>query len=399
MGNPETITAPDLAHGRPILETWPTLSPEATAERLARVGLGDPFVWCRTPDELSVGQKQRYALALSLASSGSFLMIDEWLSGLDDLTARAVAWATGKALRQAGKGALLICTRPELAHDLSPDCHIHMGYQSQPTITWAGGTLGCCSILPSLIIGPGTRKDWHALKPLHYAAGDPATVDTITVARLPNDPAPVAVAVMSYPDLQSAARTIATAGAYAVRSQAEAQRLNRDFRRLSRVVVVPELRGAGIAQALLAHVAEQCGVRYIECTTAMGRYSRFLEKLGFREVPSTPTDAEAALVDWARRCCIDPRLVLDPEGFPAALDRLSVRNAREGRRLIWATFHALVLYRRSRRRPPKTIPGPKCHHWPEAFDVAARRLSDRPSYWLLGPLDPLTGCSDNPLSE
>jgi len=391
LGSPDQPPPWPWPVDKPILDAC-GVEPKAAARLLGRVGLADAFTWARSYSELSVGQQARADLAMAIAHGPQVVVIDEWLANLDRMTARAVAWSTAKELRRSGMGALFVTAHEDLVEDLSPDLHIRIGWSPEPDIRWRQGMMPECSILGELRYRSGTARDWARLKALHYAAGDPATVHSYHVLEWPGSGEPAAVAILSYPDLHSAARNLATDDAYRISGdRRSAQRMNREVRKLSRIVVTPELRGVGVAGRLIEHVMAESDARYIECSTAMGPYTGFLQRLGFREIPQTSGPAEARLLDWAVQQDAPADAPLDPEGFASWIDSLSVRKAREGRRLVWLYYQHFVLHRRTKCRPPKRIPGPSDPRWPEAFDVAARRLRGRPEYYIIGPIDRMTG--------
>lgn len=345
--------------------------------------MADPFSWARTPAELSDGQRSRAELAYMLTRSGT-IVIDEWLAKLDRLTAQAVAWATGQRLRRAGKQAILITSHDDLTEYLQPDLEVRVGWDPEPEMIGMGwDEQASCPILHEITHHHGERSDWHQLKHLHYAAGDPATFAEIYTARHPALKHPAAVAVMSYPDLHSSARNLATQDGWKIDGNAEkARSLNLHWRRLSRIVVAPELRALGLAAGLIEYCCAQTPADWLECTTAMGKYTNFLERAGFREYPQTIQGTEAELQDWAARTAVPPTVALDPAELPELINRLSVRKQREARKVVWNYFHQMALHRRTRRSRPKRIADANDPRWPEAFDLAARRLADRPTYWL-----------------
>jgi ABC-type iron transport system FetAB ATPase subunit/GNAT superfamily N-acetyltransferase len=396
LGNPQVIDPTPLLPDRPVIEQWPNLSAHEAAALLARVGMADPVTWARRPGELSVGQQQRLHLARCIQGEGDIIVIDEWLACIDRLTARAVAWATGRLLAKLPIGAILVTAHDDLTSDLIPDVHIRVGWTPEPSIDFPESNRGCSSVVSELTHRVGTRADWLHLAPLHYAAGDPATFQAVHVAEHPDCSGPAAVAVMSWPDLHSAARALATHDGFKIRGRPdEVAKLNRSVAKLSRIVVTPELRGVGVARWLIARVIDHTRAQYVECVTAMGRYSPFLAACGFREVIQTASTAEAALQDWATRSRVPATQTLTPETFADWIGTLSVRGQREARSLVWMVYHQLVLWRRTQKARPRRCPGPNDPRWPEAFDVAARRLVDRPSYWVYGPIDQMTGLPDS----
>jgi len=71
------------------------------------------------------------------------------------------------------------------------------------------------------------------------------------------------------------------------------QTLNRKLCMLSRVVLHPTYRGAGIGAGFVRRSCELCPWPWIETLTEMGRINPFFEKAGFVRVP-TPTGAGRA---------------------------------------------------------------------------------------------------------
>jgi hypothetical protein len=109
---------------------------------------------------------------------------------------------------------------------------------------------------------------------------------------------------------------------------------------------------------------------------------------------------EAALVDWAAQERPPPMAHLDGTALLQWIDTLSVRRKRKGRRIIWNFYFHFVLHRRTRAQRPKNVPNPGDAAWVDAADLAARRLVERPAYWLLGPIDDMTGLpEDSPIED
>lgn len=374
--------------GRPIIDAWPEIPPEAAAERLARVGLADAFSWCRCPVELSTGQRARFDLAWQLHQGPNYIVIDEFLNHLDRLTARSVAWSAVRELRRLGIGAVLITSIDDVAESVQPDLHIRVGWKPEPTLIWEHSIKNECPLISEFNYERGNIGDWKQLKHLHYAAGDPSTIHSIHVLRHKEIEHPAAVAILSYPDLHSAARNIATHDEYAIRGQRmNAQRLNKEVLKITRIVVAPEVRACGLTKILIPELIASTNARYYECVTAMGRYSRFLAALGFFEVPAATEGIEAEVLDWAARENVPVDVLLHSDKLPEWIDRQTVRKKRFARKIIWNYYHQFVLHRRTRRAKPKVIPSQNDEGWDEAYALVARRCHERPSYWLLGPVD------------
>ncbi len=351
--------------------------------------MSDPFTWCRIPRELSVGQRARFVLCVLLFSKAKVVAADEFLTGLDRVTARAVAWAIGRLVRKLNKHLIVSTSIDDIAADLLPDIIVRIGWDGAPLVEHPTWQTSGCTLHSEISFVDGTMQDWQRMKPLHYAAGDPGTWHSIHCIRHAGTPHPVAVAVLSYPSLASAARNLVTDGEYNCRGDRQtAQRLNREVLLLSRIVVAPEFRCAGLATKLVRSIVDRTTARWIECSTSMGRYTRFLENAGFREVPQATGPSEAALHAWATMARVPEHLPLDIAAFAVWVDQQSVRDRREARRIIWKHYHQFVVHRRTSAPAPKKVPPHHDPHWPAAFEFAAKRLHERPSYWIIGPLQP-----------
>lgn len=176
------------------------------------------------------------------------------------------------------------------------------------------------SILPGrLYIDRGTPQDYRALERFHYRPRRPATWAAVWVVRyeethlegarddkkhagaerrelrdqsaapdcsqsMPQNVTPalprvVAVAVLSYPTVNSTARdrALALANLPAKRKLAF---VNRHVRTISRVVVHPQFRSLGLASRLVSCVCAHCPTRFVEAFAVMGRVHPFFEKGG-----------------------------------------------------------------------------------------------------------------------
>ena len=62
------------------------------------------------------------------------------------------------------------------------------------------------------------------------------------------------------------------------------QLINSEMRRLSRVVVSPAYRGAGLATFLVGRTLAMLNMKYVDAVAEMGCYSGFLERAGMERV-------------------------------------------------------------------------------------------------------------------
>jgi len=379
---PQCLAHPDWDPNVPIIDRYP-LPPAKAARLLTSVGLTDAISWARLPSELSVGQQSRLRIADALATPEGIIVIDDWCEGLDEITASAVAQTTLRALQRAGRSAVLVTPRADLAQELEPSIVVWCDWSANASVEHHPERDQAPLALRNLHTNQGSLRDYKKLDHLHYAAGSPTQIhSTWTIKRQPSDEV-VAVAVLTYPDLHNPARDLATDDRYRRPQRPEvARRLNREVLRFARIVVTPELRGLGLAQSIIRHAIHNTHALYYECSTAMARYTDFLLAAGFNEAPRRQGDAEAELADWWKQCDIPDDVLLDSDRFLTAVDELPVRRARKGRQLIWTTYHRHVLHRRTQRQRPRQVPNRSDPRWYDAAAFVTRRLHDRPLYFI-----------------
>ena len=143
------------------------------------------------------------------------------------------------------------------------------------------------------VIEPGTMADYHALARFHYRPGKPATVAGIWRVRFvyreqSKSDQLAGVGVLSYPVPCCRERNIV----FRLGGRRYGEKLafaNRNLRTISRVIVHPMFRAAGVASLLVRHLCEQCPTRYAEALATMGRVHPFFERAGMtRTDPDDP---------------------------------------------------------------------------------------------------------------
>ena len=97
-------------------------------EILNKAGLSDAVLYRARYRELSTGQKERAKIASVLAERPSLLLIDEFASHLDTLTAMRVARKVAEIVRNAGITLVAVTHRREVIDALEPDKIIYVGY-------------------------------------------------------------------------------------------------------------------------------------------------------------------------------------------------------------------------------------------------------------------------------
>jgi GNAT superfamily N-acetyltransferase len=129
-----------------------------------------------------------------------------------------------------------------------------------------------------LWLSEGTRADWPYFARWHYRSHHLAF--TRRVVLLWHRSEPIGICVFCTPAASLSLRS-RYFGLKNPRSGTALAALNRQLWLLSRVVLHPTYRGAGIAAAFVRRACETCPVDWIETLTAMGQANPFFERAGF----------------------------------------------------------------------------------------------------------------------
>jgi GNAT superfamily N-acetyltransferase len=222
------------------------------------------------------------------------LLIDEFCSGLDLLTAAVLCRQLRRLVNTHPLVALIATPRAELLTALRPD-RVLLKPLCEPA-RWldAGQAFPRRDPLPDprrWRIVRGCLDDYHQLGRFHYLGGPPAAHKRVYAIRSPRRwrplgaPEVAAVAVVSPPVPCVRGRNVATFGRYVgCDHKANRARLNREVECISRVVVHPMFRGCGLAVRLVRHVLRHSRYRHVEALAAMGKIHPFFELAGMRPV-------------------------------------------------------------------------------------------------------------------
>jgi len=116
-----SINISEIQHelGKPPIETVGETFEEGL-ELLSKVGLNDAFLFLRSYEELSDGQKYRYKIAKMIESRAQFWIMDEFAATLDRDTAKIVAFNLQKLARQQKNAVIAATNHKDLFEDLNP---------------------------------------------------------------------------------------------------------------------------------------------------------------------------------------------------------------------------------------------------------------------------------------
>ncbi|MEM1540828.1 MAG: GNAT family N-acetyltransferase [Candidatus Bathyarchaeia archaeon] len=269
---------------KPLIETVGK-SLEEALEFLSRVGLNDAFLFLRTYEQLSDGQKYRYKIAKMIESQAQFWIMDEFAATLDRETAKIVAYNLQKLARQQGKAVLAATTHTDLFQDLNPSVHVHKRFGKEITVNYYPNVpTKECSLVREMHIEEGCFDDWRKLAHFHYRSHKVAGPRKIF--RLVRGEELCGVIVYCYPPPTAFGRRL-------VLPKMSMKELNEKLSVISRVVVHPKYRTIGLGSKLVKETLPLVGTPYVEMPAVMAKYNPFAEKAGMQKIAEQPPPKQA----------------------------------------------------------------------------------------------------------
>ena len=272
---------------KPLIETvGETL--EEGLELLSKVGLNDAFLFLRSYEQLSDGQKYRYKIAKMIESKAQFWIMDEFAATLDRDTAKIVAYNLQKLARQQSKAVLAATTHTDLFEDLNPSVHIHKRFGKEITVNYhLNKPAKECSLTKEMQITEGTTEDWRKLASFHYRSHK--IVAPRKIFCLKRGTELCGVIVYNYPPPTCFGRRL-------VLPKMSMKELNEKLSIISRVVVHPKYRTIGLGVKLVKETLPLAGTKYVEMPAVMAKYNRFAEKAGMQKIAQQPPPKEAVKI-------------------------------------------------------------------------------------------------------
>ncbi|MCD6364566.1 MAG: hypothetical protein J7M14_01695 [Planctomycetes bacterium] len=273
------------------------------AHLLSLCGLGEAFLMLRSADELSDGQRYRYAIALCLAAGAKTVVADEWCAKLDRVTAKVVSRNARKLATSRGVGFLLATTHEDIIDDLQSDTVVRCKGGGRVEVRKHRPFRQPVSFCRRLEITEGAASDWPYFARWHYRGLGLAPVRRVLM--LWHDEEPIGICVFTFGPLASRERN-RLFGISGPLTASRARRINRNFASVGRLVLDPRYRGAGIAAAFLRRCCELTDWPWIELVSEMAHLVPFHEAAGFRTIaktppkPSTATPADAGRSPWGK---------------------------------------------------------------------------------------------------
>jgi len=191
-----------------------------------------------------------------------------------------------------------------------------------------------CSICQKLRVVPGGIEDYKQLAHYHYRGSRPGPCKAVFVlksdAALPGLPRERIVGVVTYSTATAVLelRNEATSHFFAgLDRDTQLGLINKNIRRISRLVIEPRFRGLGLATRLVRETMPRLNVPIVEAAAVMGRVHPFLEKAGMKAYEARPRLANVQLIEAFSLLGTEGAELLDAQKVQQKLDGLTCAQA------------------------------------------------------------------------
>jgi ABC-type lipoprotein export system ATPase subunit len=278
----------NIKNDKPIIENIGKTFEEALMF-LNSVGLSEAFVYIKRYRELSEGQKYRYYLAKLLELPDKIVYVDEFVSVLDRVTAKIVAYNYQRIIRKRKKRLIVATSHTDLLEELRPSTVIDFMYSGEhkmSSIDFAKDLKP--PMLDQIQMSRITQRDDLSLLKYHYKNVKlPAMVSDIFAFTYHGHT--VGLVVVSVP-----IRTMMLDKFYITPKELKLfNSLTVNERRLvsgsnvviiSRVVTHPTFRGIGLASNMLKSCIPLINKRVVVISSVMSNYVGFCESAGMTHI-------------------------------------------------------------------------------------------------------------------
>ncbi|MBI5722409.1 MAG: ATP-binding cassette domain-containing protein [Planctomycetes bacterium] len=270
---------------------------------LSLCGLAEAPLLIRPASRLSAGQLHRLAVAAAIFDAStrrnpSLILADEFASTLDPATAQSLCRQVRKLATELSLAIVLATPRTELLDYLQPDRVIVKPLTGAARFvkpSWHGSAMPVHFNPARWPIVTGDFSDYHELAGVHYLTGPPAFHKRIYAIRVPLHlrrwglPRIAAVLFVSPPVACCRGRNLASQGRFIPagplpRREKILAGLNSNIECISRVIVHPIFRSAGMAVRLIRHAIRRARTPLVEALAAMGRIHPMFVKAGMTAV-------------------------------------------------------------------------------------------------------------------
>ncbi|OFD70547.1 hypothetical protein [Bacillus mycoides] len=240
---------------------------------LNMVGLSEPYLYITNYNNLSTGQQFRFDLAYMLSKGYKKIFIDEFCSYLDRPTAKIVSFNTQKLLRKLGISAILASAHDDLEEYLRPDNKISLNLDKEINILKKDYDKSN-PFLESIKVSGGTYEDYLELEKYHYfphSSEETNQLYNTVYYKLEFNGDLMGVIILKSPYSND-------------QEDEEFIEINSQVKILSRIILHPLIRGAGLSTYFFGEVEKLNGKVPMYVCSALAEYIPFFLNMGFKEI-------------------------------------------------------------------------------------------------------------------
>jgi nucleoside diphosphate kinase len=186
-----------------------------------------------------------------------------------------------------------------------------------------------CSVIKNLRIVRGGFEDYKKLARFHYRDSRPGAYTAIFVIKPDRGVSkePVGVIVYTMPSAGAEMRNVATGNAFAgFDNRTLLALINKNIRRISRVVIETRFRGLGLASRLVRETMPEMGVPIVEAMAVMGMVNPFFEKAGMKAYAAKMPVRCVKLIEAFSAVGIEEEELIDAEEVQRKVEQLGRRE-------------------------------------------------------------------------
>ncbi|MFH1717134.1 MAG: hypothetical protein ABIF19_07270 [Planctomycetota bacterium] len=247
--------------------------------------------------------------------------------------------------------------------------------------------MASCSVCKRLKVAAGCIDDYRRLAHYHYRDSHLGPYTAIFAlrgdSRLAGTSRTITAGVIVYSTASAVLelRNIATDNFFAgLDKGTQLALMNRDIRRISRVIVEPRFRGLGLASRLVRETMPELNVPIVEAVAVMGLVNPFLERAGMKAYTAPLHAGSVRLIEALSMIGIETDQLIDPRSVQRTIDQLSPEKSQFLERQI-------RYFLRSHGRRRDMSPGL------ERTRYILTRLTARPTYYIWFNPEFDNGCS------
>ncbi|MHC4460388.1 MAG: hypothetical protein ACYS30_03045 [Planctomycetota bacterium] len=225
-----------------------------------------------------------------------------------------------------------------------------------------------CSVCRKLRIVRGCLDDYKQLADYHYRDSRLTAYAAIFAMRFGDET--IGVIVYAMPNAGLELRNIATDNLFAGFDRStQLALINKNIRRISRVIIEPRFRSLGLATRLVRETMPQMNVPIVEAMAVMGLVNPFFEKAGMKAYKAKMPARCEQLAEALSMVGIEKDLLIDPQ---KAQERLSQLKGAEAEFIKLQMRNFLQSYGKRRQMQPG----------PERTRFVLSKLTLRPVYYI-----------------